>query len=288
MVSEAYDGRLAGTTWTARDLGLPDALALAREAGLSMVEIWAEGVHLDPRTTGFRPDRIRRALGSDLEVVSVHLPFDGVAEGAPADSRSAEWVRLCADTLRRAAELGARTAVAHPVIYRDDEPEAVGNTRLTRALLDIAHAADRLGLRLAVENMHDLRGPTLRTVHEIVAALRDAPSSAGVCLDVGHAVFNGFTGPRLAAEVHAAGTRLRNTHVHDSDRVGNDPHLVPGEGIADWTAFLTALADIGYEGLFVLEVNGESDPLERLTTARSRFKQLLAAADFPGSRSMRA
>jgi sugar phosphate isomerase/epimerase len=268
--------RLAGTTWTARHLSLEDALDVVREAGLRLVEVWADGVHLDPRTSGYETAALRRALGRGLSVVSVHLPFDAVSEGATADVRADDWVHLCKETLHRAAELGARTVVAHPVIYQDPaEPEDVGVFRLAGALGQIADAAAELELRLAVENMHDLRGPTLHSVAEILTALDGVRSPAGLCLDVGHAIFNGYTGSRLGDEVRAAGQRLLSTHVHDSDKVGADPHLVPGEGIADWPAFTRALFDIGYTGRFVLEVNGGPDPVERLIAARARFSQIL-------------
>jgi sugar phosphate isomerase/epimerase len=162
------------------------------------------------------------------------------------------------------------------VIYQD--PEESGRDavlRLSKALHRIAGAAASIGARLAVENMHTLRGPTLRSINEIIPVLRQADPSAGICLDVGHAIFNGFTGPRLGGEVRLARGNLISTHVHDSDRVGADPHLVPGDGIADWQALIRALTDIGYRGPFVLEVDGGADPVERLTRARTRFQQFL-------------
>ena len=253
---------------------LADALGVVRAAGLTTVEVWAEGVHLDPRSDGYQPAQVRRALAGGLEVLSVHLPFHAASEGTPADVRTDDWVQLCTETLRRAVELGARTVVAHPVIHLDSgEPEQHGVRRLSTALQRIAANAAPLGLRLAVENMHGLHGPTLHSVTEILAVLGDTIPTAGLCLDVGHAIFNGYTGPRLGAEVYAAGGHLLSTHVHDSDRVGADPHLIPGDGIADWRAFFSALT--GYLGPFILEVDGGADPLERLTTARTRFMRLL-------------
>lgn len=246
---------LVGTTWTARQLPLDDALAVVRDAGLTAVEIWAEGVHLDPRVGSGTPH-----LPAGLDVVSVHLPF--VVPGG-----SDSWVELCVETLRTAAELGALVAVAHPVIYGD--PSQFGVRRLGDALNRIADQASALGLRLAVENMHTLRGPTLRSVSEILAVVDPA---TGVCLDVGHAIFNDV---RPSSEVHAARGRLLNMHIHDSDRVGADPHLIPGDGIADWPALLGALTSIDYSGPFVLEIDGGTDPLGRLTLARSRFEELL-------------
>lgn len=283
-MTDPVDGDVVGTTWTARDLPLEDALGVVRECGLAAVEVWAEGVHLDPRAGGHRRASVRRVLDSGLAVASVHLPFHGVAIGAPADVRADDWVNLCAETLHSAAELGARTAVVHPVIFQESgESGRVGVVRLTRALHRIAGTAATVGVRLAVENMHVLRGPTLRSVDEIMPVLRQADPSAGICLDVGHAIFNGFTGARLGGEVRSARGHLLSTHVHDSDRIGADPHLVPGDGIADWQTFIRTLTDIGYRGPFVLEVDGGPDPVERLTRARTRFHQLLRHHQFEGA-----
>jgi sugar phosphate isomerase/epimerase len=241
-----------GTTWTARDLPLDEALGVVRAAGLEAVEIWAEGVHLDPRVFS---GSVRDVHG--LDVVSVHLPF--VAPDA------ASWVELCDETLQVAASLGARLAVAHPVIHSS-------TAELADSLRRIGSLAAERGIRLAVENMHTKRGPTLRTVSEIIDVLGP---SVGVCLDVGHAIFNDQS---PAAEAYAAGRQLLNTHIHDSDGVGADPHLVPGDGVADWPSFLGALGAIGYSGPYVLEIDGGPNPLGRLTTAVTRFTALLHAA----------
>jgi len=234
--------RLAGTTWTAQQLPLDDALGVIREAGLTKVEIWAEGVHLDPLAGGYRPTAVRTALANDLTVVSVHLPFHPIPASASAEERTRDWVQRCQETLRCAAELGARFAVAHPMIHLDPgEPEQPGARRLTGALRSIATTAATVGMRVAVENMSQLPGPTLRSVDDILTVLPAVSPPLGLCLDVGHAIFNGFNGVRLGEQVHAASGRLLTTHVHDSKAVGTDPHLAPGEGIADWPKFISAL-----------------------------------------------
>ncbi|MFI0451516.1 TIM barrel protein [Actinomadura sp. 6N118] len=62
-----------------------------------------------------------------------------------------------------------------------------------------------------------------------------------------------------------------NTHIHDSDGVGRDPHLPPGDGIVDWPATMRAFQSINYTGRHVLEVRGGDDPLDTLLRSRKRL-----------------
>ncbi|WP_165964155.1 sugar phosphate isomerase/epimerase family protein [Actinomadura sp. KC216] len=266
------EASLAGTTWSCADQDLLTALDTLLRAGFTEVEIWAEGRHLDPRV---EPD-VEAVAGwlrrSPLTVRSVHLPFDGVLPDRPADERAAAWIRLCTRTLDHAAALGARLAVAHPVLFPDPADRAgQAADRFVRAADAIAAQAERRGIRLTLENMHTMRGPTLRTVQELTEALDRMTIGAGICVDTGHAVFNGRVGADLAAEIVQAGARLATTHVHDSDAIGRDPHLVPGDGIVDWAATLGAYETINYQGRYVLEVRGGDDPLATLGLSRQRL-----------------
>ena len=69
------------------------------------------------------------------------------------------------------------------------------------------------------------------------------------CLDTGHASVAGLS---PADAVRMAGSDLRALHVHDNDGK-NDMHAVPCTGIIDWKAFITALRETGYDGVFSFE-----------------------------------
>ncbi|MGK5555470.1 sugar phosphate isomerase/epimerase family protein [Actinomadura kijaniata] len=267
------DGRLmVGTTWSCPDLTLVGALETLERAGFAEAEVWADGMHLDPRVGPDVADVEDWLRAHPLTVRSVHLPFDAVLPGAPADERSAAWADLCGRTLDLGHRLGAELAVAHPVLFGDDGDDhdrMVG--RFVPALRAIADRARARGIRLTLENMHTLRGPTLRSVRDLRSALARVARPVGVCLDVGHAVFNGHLGDGLRAEIEAAGDLLAHTHLHDSDGAGRDPHLVPGDGVVDWPAAVAAFRRIGYPGRHVLEVRGGDDPLATLREARARL-----------------
>jgi sugar phosphate isomerase/epimerase len=274
--------RLVGTTWSCPGQPLPQALQTLEEVGFHEVEIWAEGMHLDPRVDPDLGSVTRWLASRHLAIGSVHLPFE-VAPDGTADQRAEEWVRLCARTLESARRLGAALAVAHPVLFADDgddHPRMVD--RFVTTAQAIAGQAHAMGIRLAVENMHTMRGPTLRSVAEIRGALSQLTSPAGICLDIGHAVFNGCIDDRLGKEITASGALLVHAHVHDSDSPGRDPHLPPGDGVVDWPAALRAFDSIGYSGRYVLEVRGGDEPLTTLRRARERLLAFHARTHAPG------
>lgn len=41
--------------------------------------------------------------------------------------------------------------------------------------------------------------------------------------------------------------------------------MVPGEGTIDWPPFVEALKDVGYKGVFMLEIYGDEKAEERLS-----------------------
>lgn len=269
-----------GATWSCPAQDLVTALETLGKAGFREVEVWAEGIHLDPRVTPDVP-AVRAWLDvHPVAVRSVHLPFDQVLPAGVADDRAEAWVDLCARTLDHAQVLGASLAVLHPVLFADaGEGRATALDRfVVTADAIAAHAAGR-GMRLMLENMHTMRGPTLRDIAELRQVSARMDGDAGICLDIGHAVFNGFVGEALVGEILDAGDLLANTHVHDSDAVGRDPHLAPGEGIVNWVATLAAYRSIGYGGSYVVEVKGADDPVATLTRARAHLAAASSASE---------
>jgi hypothetical protein len=160
---------------------------------------------------------------------------------------------------------------------RDSERHGTAMDRFVPTADTNAAQAASCGMRLAVENMHTLRGPTLRSVAELRAALTRMARPAGICFDIGHAVFNGFRDEHLVGEIASAAGSLISSHVHDSDRVGRDPHLLPGDGFVDWPVVLAAYQGMGYAGAYVVEVAGGDDPLLELSRARERLLAVMAA-----------
>ncbi|MBQ8409932.1 MAG: sugar phosphate isomerase/epimerase [Clostridia bacterium] len=82
----------------------------------------------------------------------------------------------------------------------------------------------------------------------------------GICLDTGHLHLNGKSQREYILK---AGKRLRAIHIADNEGKW-DQHLMPfSGGHINFSEVVSALREIGYDGLFNLEIPGESRiPLE--------------------------
>jgi sugar phosphate isomerase/epimerase len=116
----------------------------------------------------------------------------------------------------------------------------------------------------------DAYGATIEDLHTLIDAV-DRPN-VGICLDVGHAHVQGY---EMAEAVRQCGERLIATHIQDNDGT-RDAHLAPPRGTIDWSAGIAALSEIGYDGLFNLEIPGERGLPPELTL--KRLEGVLATA----------
>ena len=92
----------------------------------------------------------------------------------------------------------------------------------------------------------------------------------GVCVDTSHCSLGGFLFDALSR------FRDRLVHVQVSDNRGvTDDHLPPGHGHIDWKRFRHALADVGYEGVFMLEVSGNGDVGAHARAAAAAVRDVL-------------
>jgi sugar phosphate isomerase/epimerase len=102
------------------------------------------------------------------------------------------------------------------------------------------------------------------------------PGEAGICLDFGHAHIMGD----VADAVETVAEHIITTHVHDNHG-REDEHLVPYLGSIDWDLALVTMQKIGYDGVYMMELAGGSQPaavLEEARRARQRFERALAHA----------
>ena len=100
-MSFVYDKReYAASTWTLEHMPLQQALAALNAHGVDNVEIWADTVHLDPRT---KPDigQVKQWLkGYGMRVHSIHAPFRNYDR--PADD--AEFCRMRTDNIKKTVD----------------------------------------------------------------------------------------------------------------------------------------------------------------------------------------
>jgi sugar phosphate isomerase/epimerase len=105
-----------------------------------------------------------------------------------------------------------------------------------------------------------------------------------VCMDTGHTNkamrFN--NNPKPEDAIRMLGSRINTLHLHDNDTM-TDQHKIPMTGCIDWHAVLSALDDIGYSGVYMLEVAlvhfGTDFEIEEAAFAVKVMRQMLREHD---------
>jgi sugar phosphate isomerase/epimerase len=184
------------------------------------------------------------------------------------------------DTIKRWLDLfgalGIQAAVLHLGGYtlRDAGwPEEAIFERRVETLSRIVEYAAARDIIICVENMNFPNCDT-ETLEKIKCFITGVDAdNLSICLDTGHAAMAGLD---CATFICDAGGLLKALHVHDN--VGpKDNHVLPYElSSIPWDRVLTALAEVGYEGLFNLEIPGRRSPMP-VREARLDYARALAA-----------
>ena len=144
-----------------------------------------------------------------------------------------------------AEQLGSPVVVVHPPFrwQRDYARDFVtGLQRMT----------DETDVRFAVENMFPWRARG----REVAAYAPDwnpvDDDYEHLTLDLSHTAVSGDDALAMASQM---GTRLAHVHMADGSGSNRDEHLVPGRGSQPCSVLLERLAEQGFSGSVVLEVN---------------------------------
>ena len=263
-----------------------DMLVEIAAHGFDAVEVFAVKSHFD-----YRDRRAAVALAewlddTRLKLHSMHAPIardyvkgawiDNLTLAAQDEPRRKAAVEDTLATLEVAATVPYSTLVLHCGV-----PEPFGGAAdnhlasMVRSLEALSPAAQRLGVRLAVEVIPNALSTAAALVDLVESDIDAAP--LGICMDVGHARLMGD----VVDAIETCSGHLITTHLHDN-RGRSDDHLVPGKGVIDWDAALLAFQKIGYDGAWVFELAATPErkaSLEQAVKARERFEALLHIGD---------
>jgi sugar phosphate isomerase/epimerase len=199
--------------------------------------------------------------------------FDTAPPGDQEFARALDFVKRWLDLFHA---LGTRAAVLHLGGYtlRDAGwTEGAIFERRVETLSKIVERAATRDIAICIENMSfpNCDTETLEKITAFITAV-DA-DNLGVCLDTGHANMAGLD---CVEFVRDAGDLLKALHIHDN--VGTeDNHVLPYElSSIPWDRVLAALAGIGYEGVFNLEIPGQRSPMP-VREARLDYARALAS-----------
>lgn len=254
--------------------------------GFDAIELFAVRDHFD-----YRARRAALALAewlddTRLRLHSMHAPIagaygggawhDGLSLAAADEPRRKAAVDETLAALEVAATVPFGVMVAHCGVPAP-HGTAADNHRgsLVRSLEELAPAARRHGVRLAIEVIpNQLSTPS--ALVDLIESDIDAPE-LGICLDVGHARLMGD----VIDAIETCSGHVISTHLHDN-RGRNDDHLVPGKGVIDWDATTLAFQKVGYDGVWMFELAATAERrqiLEQAVTARDRYESLLHVGD---------
>ena len=253
--------------WTAYylypNLSLEDALRRLSKLGWKDVELSTEHIVEALQDTDGRKhlDKVKAIFEKEgMKAWQLHTKID--LNVAPFDSvRRAEEVDTALRCLEIAYALDIPCAVIHPGGRQGygsgKEREEIVRLNV-EAFKRLCERAEKWGIRVCVENMGAIGEGGKRILGGYIFELQEiidrvGSEALGICFDTSHA---NMMKSDLPEEIRACGDRLYATHISDNDGSG-DQHRMPFCGNIDWLAVIGALKEIGYAGLFNLEIPGE-------------------------------
>jgi sugar phosphate isomerase/epimerase len=208
-------------------------------------------------------DKVRRLRDyHQVPVCAVHAPCLLITQRVWGTD---PWVKL-EMSAEMAHELDADVVVVHPP-FRWQREYAAGFVE------GIARLEEQTGLAFAVENMYPWRA-TSRRAMDVYQPHWDPSreSYANTTIDLSHAATAQSDPLEMARRL---GPRLRHIHMTDGSGSAKDEHLVPGRGTQPCGELLEHLAETGFEGHIVAEIN-----TRKAGTREAREADLLASLAF--------
>lgn len=254
---------IGATTHIMLDLPAIEVLRQMADAGFEGGELAL--THLREFMAAESPETAAEQFREACERLSLSMPQVHLSVAAMGtldeEKREADFANM-----RREIELsalaGVQIGVLHPMggwastlaEYREIERLRVED--FARA----CEIAARYDFTIAIENTYDAHGDessamgrrrfgaVIPELHAVLDAV-DA-DNFGICLDTGH---TNLIGLPLGEAFRQCGDRLIATHVHDNNGHA-DQHIEPMRGTIDWPDAIAALREIGWDGIFNLEI----------------------------------
>lgn len=252
------DARLSVWTSYYVDLSPEDALLELKKHGINSTELSDEhGLMLlrrgDPVSVGAAFRAFAEKIG--MEVSQGHLWLSCRICTMP------DAVEILRDWLVLYDAIGIKNAVLHcdSLATEGEYASEEISARNLEKLLEIQPTVKKLGLRVCLENLTRC----CRSADDINWLIdRLDEDCFGICLDTGHL---NLCEQSQRDFIMKAGRRLHALHIADNEGKA-DQHMMPyGKGNVDFGCVIRALREVGYNGLFNLEIPGERlAPLEIL------------------------
>lgn len=234
-------------------MNLEDALALIAKIGFDAVDY--TGNLLSPDAIKNAPAERELIEKHGLFVEQTHAPFNRY------NKYKEEFSLALENAYERTKILGAKYLVVHGDEYPFDKYEFSYERALAynyEIYAPYVERAEKDGIALAFETVFpDLAPEKVRfcsRAEDLLSLIEKFNSPAAVCCwDFGHA--NIAFGAEQADKIRLLGKYIKCTHVHDN-RLGKDIHHALFTGDSDLRSIRNAFREIGYSGIFSLELGG--------------------------------
>jgi len=250
-----------------------DTMYLAKhvaDLGFDVLEICIE----DP--TRVNAPTVRQAAeeaGVGISVCGAFGPDRDLSHEDPESRRvGVDYLKFCIDL---AAEVGAPNVIGP--MY-----SAVGKTRLlpedereqqrrwaTESLREAGEYAGERGVGLAIEPLNRFETDLVNTVEQgLDLCERINRDNVGLLLDTFHM---NIEEKHIPDAIRAADSRVRHFHACENDRGA------PGSGHVEWDEVLSALGDIGFDGMVVIE--SFTPEIQEIARAVSTWRPVAPSGD---------
>jgi sugar phosphate isomerase/epimerase len=237
LVARVPSAKVALSTASTYPESTASAFEIAARLGYDGVEVmvWTDPVSQDI-------EALRRLSDyHGVPILAIHAPCLIITQRVWGTE---PWVKLV--RAQEAAErLGAETVVVHPPFrwQRDYARDFIAG---------IEKMGEETPIQFAVENMFPLRARGRAVVPYAPDWSPIDQDYRHVTLDTSHTAVSQSDALAMADSL---GDRLVHLHIADGMGSARDEHLIPGRGTQPCAELLERLAERGYDGLVVVEVN---------------------------------
>lgn len=204
----------------------------------------------------------KSADDAGIKVWSVHMPYGANIDlSLTNDAARKKVVAFHKKAIGMVAVLQPEYILFHPSYYLGLNERQSRINSLVKSVKEIKSSVDSIGAHIVIENMlgpeilkdatHER--PLCRTVEETLSIMSMMDDDVYSIVDLNH-----IKNPEKL--ILALGSRLKSLHVSDGNGEA-ECHYMPCEGLGtvDWTAVLSALNKVDYQGPFLYETSAYHD-----------------------------
>lgn len=249
-----------------------DKLVYAKSVGIDCIEVsinqqasqsTIDFVDGDEAMMTLLSDIKKSADDAGIQIWSIHMPYGSQIDlSLINDTAREKVVAFQKKAIRMLAVLQPKYILFHPSHYLGLNERQARIDQLVASVKEIKPVVDSIGAHIVIENLLGLEllkdatreRPLGRTVEESLSILSLMDDDVFFIADLNH-----IKNPENL--ILAMGSRLKSLHVSDGDGEV-ECHYLPCDGLGgtvNWTAVLTALNKVNYQGPFLYELSSYND-----------------------------